>query len=128
MAERGRPTTYKPEYDDHVRDMMGQGYSQTAAAGSLGVSRQRFSDWANANPSFRDAINDGKAGRVFKLEQDLLSAETGPQVTSRIFALKNADREEWGDIKPEDSTAQNAMKIDIHVRDAVGDVRVTKSE
>lgn len=27
----------------------------------------------------------------------MLTAENGPQVTSRIFALKNADPEEWRD-------------------------------
>lgn len=129
MADVGRPSTYKPEYADHVRDMMGRGYSKTAAAGSLGVSRQRFIDWAEANPEFRDAIKDGEAGRVYKLEQDLLSAETGPQVTSRIFALKNADREEWGERKEDAPEGKpQSMNINIEVRDAVGDVRVTKSE
>lgn len=94
-AVMGRPTTYKPEYADHVRSLMAEGYSKTAAAGSLGVSRQRFIDWAEANEDFRDAIKDGEAARTFKLEQDLLTAETGPQVTSRIFALKNACPDEW---------------------------------
>lgn len=109
---------------------MSKGFSKTAAAGSLGVSRERLLRWAEANPEFHDAIKDGEAGRVFRLEQDLLSAETGPQVTSRIFALKNADREEWGEKREpvDDGKDNQAMKIDIHVRDAVGDVRVTKSE
>lgn len=93
----GRPTTYLPEYCDHVRDLMAQGYSKTAAAGSLGVSRQRLLDWAEANPEFRDAIKDGEASRTFKLEQDLLEAPDGPTVTSRIFALKNAAPHEWAD-------------------------------
>lgn len=94
-APVGRPTTYLPEYADHVRSLMGEGFSKTAVAGSLGVSRQRFLDWAEANPEFRDAIKEGEAARTYKLEKDLLSAETGPQVTSRIFALKNAAPDEW---------------------------------
>lgn len=93
----GRPTTYLPEYCDIIRDLMAQGYSKTAAAGSIGVSRQRLIDWAEANPEFRDAIKDGEAARTFKLEGDLLSAPDGPTVTSRIFALKNAAPYEWAD-------------------------------
>lgn len=93
----GRPSTYDPSFCEVIRDLMAQGYSKTAAAGSLGVSRQRLIDWAEANPEFRDAIKDGEAARTFKLEQDLLEAPDGPTVTSRIFALKNAAPHEWAD-------------------------------
>ena len=93
----GRPSTYDPSYCDVVRDMMGKGFSKTAVAGHIKVSRQRLIDWAEANPEFRDAVKEGEAMRTFKLEDDLLSAETGPQVTSRIFALKNAAPDEWKD-------------------------------
>ena len=106
-AGRGRPTTYKPEYADHVRNLMAKGFSKTAAAGSLGVSRQRFLDWAEANEDFRDAVKEGEAARTYKLEKDLMEAATGPQVTSRIFALKNAAPDEWMDRKALDHTSSD---------------------
>lgn len=116
----GRPTTYDPSYCDVVRDMMSTGLSKTAVAGHLKVSRQRLIDWADANPDFRDAIKEGEAMRTLRLEQDLLSAETGPQVTSRIFALKNAAPEEWRDMKAVEMTGKDGgpIKTEEVARDA----------
>lgn len=107
----GRPTTYQPDYCDVVRDMMATGLSKTAVAGYLKVSRQRLIDWAEANPEFRDAVKEGEAMRTLRLEQDLLSAETGPQVTSRIFALKNAAPEEWRDMKAVEMSGKDGGPI-----------------
>lgn len=109
----GRPTTYQPEFCDVVRDMMATGLSKTAVAGYLKVSRQRLIDWAEANPEFRDAVKEGEAMRTLRLEQDLLSAETGPQVTSRIFALKNAAPEEWRDMKAVEMTGKDGGPMEI---------------
>lgn len=91
----GRPTKYTPEIGQHLLDLMAQGFSITAAAGSLKISRETVYAWAKEKPEFSDALKSGRAARVYKLEQDLLSADAGPVVTSRIFALKNADAHEW---------------------------------
>lgn len=109
----GRPSTYDPSYCDVVRDMMSTGLSKTAVAGHLKVSRQRLIDWADANPDFRDAIKEGEAMRTLRLEQDLLMANTGPQVTSRIFALKNAAPEEWRDMKAVEMTGKDGGPMEI---------------
>lgn len=93
----GRPTDYRPEYCDTVEDLMQSGFSKMAAAGACGVCYQTFKTWMGVHPEFLAAVKRGEAKRVMKLETDLLSAETGPQVTSRIFALKNAAPEEWKD-------------------------------
>lgn len=91
----GRPTDFKPEMGEQIIGYMKQGYSLTAAAAAVGIHRQRVYDWAEKHPEFADAINLGRGLRTFKLEGDLLSAESGPLVTSRIFALKNACPDEW---------------------------------
>ena len=109
----GRPSTYDPSYCDVVRDMMATGLSKTAVAGHLRVSRQRLIDWGDANPDFRDAIKEGEAMRTLRLEQDLLMANTGPQVTSRIFALKNAAPDEWRDIKAVEMTGKDGGPLAI---------------
>lgn len=93
----GRPTDYRPEYCETVLEYMGKGYSKTATAGKIGVSRQTLLAWEGQFPEFLVAVKRGEAMRTAKLEEDLLSAETGPQVTSRIFALKNAAPDEWRD-------------------------------
>jgi hypothetical protein len=93
----GRPTKYQPEYCEAIVEFMGQGYSKTAFAGSIGVSRDTLLEWAKGYPEFSGAVKQGEAARTRFLEMELLSADTGPRVTSRIFALKNACPDEWRD-------------------------------
>jgi len=91
----GRPSKYDPRFCDEVEDLMRQGFSKTAAAGAIGVDRDTFLNWAREHPDFFGAVKRGEAARTHKLETDLLLAPDGPNVTSRIFALKNAAPEEW---------------------------------
>jgi transposase-like protein len=93
----GRPTLYRPEYCQRAIEFMGQGYSVTALAGHLGMSKDAIYDWINLYPDFRHAINMGRAARVAALETKLLATSQGVGVTAAIFALKNADPDEWQD-------------------------------
>ena len=93
----GRPTAYKEEYGPIVEDFMAAGYSKMVAAGNIGVCYNTLKAWMVDHPEFLTAVKRGEAKRAAKLEQDLLEAETGPKVTSRIFALKNAAPDEWRD-------------------------------
>jgi hypothetical protein len=93
----GRPTLYRPEYCQRAIEFMGQGYSVTALAGHLGMSKDAIYDWINLYPDFCHAVNMGRAARVAALEAKLLSTSQGVGVTAAIFALKNADPDEWQD-------------------------------
>jgi hypothetical protein len=93
----GRPSLYRPEYCQRAIDYMGQGFSLTALAGHLGMSKDAIYDWINLYPDFRHAVNIGRAARVAALEAKLLSTSQGVGVTAAIFALKNADPDEWQD-------------------------------
>lgn len=93
----GRPTDYRPEFCEEVEDFMRQGFSKMAAAGHIGVCYQTLKNWMGTHPEFFAAVKRGEAARVIFLERDLIAAETGPKVTSRIFALKNAAPDEWKD-------------------------------
>ena len=93
----GRPSSYSPETAQEIINLMGQGYSLTAAAASLNLHRDTIYGWKEKHPEISDIIKMGHGKRAFKLETDLLSAKDGPTVTSRIFALKNAAPDEWRD-------------------------------
>jgi hypothetical protein len=93
----GRPSDYDPAFCQVVEDTMRAGLSKMAAAGRIGICYNTLRNWMDAHPEFLQAVKRGEAARTEKLETDLLSAETGPQVTSRIFALKNAAPDEWRD-------------------------------
>jgi hypothetical protein len=91
----GRPTLYDAKFCDEVEDFMAQGFSKMAAAGHIGVCYDTLTNWMEAHPEFFQAVRRGQAKRTIFLERDLIAAETGPKVTSRIFALKNAAPDEW---------------------------------
>jgi hypothetical protein len=103
----GRPSKYKPAYCNEVIDFMGQGYSIAAFAGYIGVARDTILEWMNVHPEFSLAIKVAKGKRTMKLEGDLMLAESGPLVTSRIFALKNAAPEEWREKREIDHTSSD---------------------
>lgn len=103
----GRPTKYDKSMGAKVLAFMSQGYSKMAAAGHIGVSYQTLKNWMDEHPEFFAAVKDGEARRVVFLETGLLAAENGAQVTSRIFALKNAAPDEWREKQAVDHTSSD---------------------
>lgn len=102
-----RPSKYNPSYCNEIIETMATGYSLTAFAGVIGVCRDTLNEWQREYPEFSDAVKVAKAKRTLALEGDLLKAESGPLVTSRIFALKNAAPEEWRDRKEYDHSSSD---------------------
>jgi transposase len=117
----GRPTLYKPEYCDLAKEFMGQGFSLTAFAGEIDVSRETVYAWERGIPEFSDAIKVARAKRVGFLEVDLLNAESGPKVTSRIFALKNACADEWSDKVVQQHQGPNGGPVEYRNLDKLTD-------
>jgi len=93
----GRPTKFKPAYCNEVINTMATGLSLTAFAGEIGVARSTINEWIDNFPEFSEAVRVAKAKRTLALERGMLGAESGPAVTARMFALKNADPDEWRD-------------------------------
>jgi len=85
---------------------MGLGYSLTAFAGSICVSRATINNWMAEFPEFLEATKIGQARRTMGLETTLIAGETGPKVTGHMFALKNADPEGWKDKQEQHHTGQ----------------------
>lgn len=107
----GRPSKYSEAYCSEVIDCMGRGFSLTAFAGEIGVSRETVYEWARVHPEFSDAVKRAKAKRLRFLEERLLNGDTGPRVTSHIFALKNAEPEEWRDKREHEVTGKDGGPI-----------------
>lgn len=100
----GRPAGYNDGLGAELIALMRRGFSLTASAAKLGFHRQTFYDWEKKHPAFSDDIKKARGLRLYKLEKDLLEARDGPKVTSRIFALKNADAQEWRDVVRQEHT------------------------
>lgn len=93
----GRPTLYRPEHCDAVIDAMSEGLDLSAFAGTIRVSRETVYEWQRVHRDFADAVNIGKATRLLFLQRKLLTTQIGVGVTASIFALKNADPDNWQD-------------------------------
>lgn len=106
-----RPTKYDPAYCDEVIECMGRGLSLTAFAGEIEVARSTINVWMAEHPEFSEAVKVGTAKRVLYLEKRLIDGDTGPRVTSHIFALKNADPEEWRDKREHEVTGKDGGPI-----------------
>jgi DNA-binding XRE family transcriptional regulator len=107
----GRPSTYSDEKADLAVQCMQQGYSKVAVAGFLGISRKTFQNWEKDHPYFREMIEIGESARCLHLETGLLKAGTSQEVTSRIFALKNAAPTEWKDRHTQEMTGPDGGPI-----------------
>ncbi len=57
----GRPTTYKAEYCDRIRELAKAGKLPNSWAIACGVSLQTLHNWKESNPEFFDAFNDAKS-------------------------------------------------------------------
>src|SRR6266850_1123420 len=95
----GRPTLYRPEYCQMVIDKMAQGFSLTAFAGTIGVSKNAVYEWIRAHADFGDAVSRARPARTLWLETKLMRSREGAEAAATIFALRNADPEEWCNVK-----------------------------
>ena len=109
----GRPSKFDEKYCEEVLEAGRQGYSLTAFAGMIGVCRDTISEWKEVHPEFSAALKRHAAARTYCLESDLLRAENGPKVTSRIFALKNAAPSEWRDRQEHEHSGPDGAPIAV---------------
>lgn len=91
----GRPTVYTADLGERIVAIMEEGLSLAAAAAECDVHRQRVYDWEKVHPDFAELVRLARGKRQAFLERRLMKADTGPQTTSTIFALKNAAGEDW---------------------------------
>lgn len=82
-----------------VIDHMATGHSLTSFAGLIRKGRETVYGWIGRHPAFADAVNRARAARITALETKLLTARRGGEVAAAIFALKNAEPDEWKEVK-----------------------------
>lgn len=95
----GRPSKYDPAYCDQVVEIMADGYSLTAFAGTIRVHRGTLNEWMAVHPEFSEAVKKGKAAcAVWWESANRANALSGQgNATSCIFGLKNMAPDEWRD-------------------------------
>jgi hypothetical protein len=82
-----------------VIDALAEGYSLTAFAGMILVSRGTINDWMKAHSEFSSAVNRALPSRQKWWEYRLMTATRGGQVAAAIFALKNVAPDDWREVR-----------------------------
>ena len=108
---------YEPRYCSDLVDFMGRGYSLTAFAGEIGVSRAILERWAEDHPPFSIAVERGQARRARVLEDRLLAAKGGQAVGRPNEAGQTPPPQDWrregrGKAKPAPHVAP-AARLDL---------------
>ena len=118
----GRPTRYKPEYDEQAYNYCLLGATDAQLATFFGVKEQTVNNWKTAQPSFFESLKAGKAVADANVAKALYGRALGyshpdvavtsyqgevtltpitkhyaPDSTACIFWLKNRDKDNWRD-------------------------------
>lgn len=141
----GRPTDYRPEYDEQAYNYCLLGATDKQLAAFFDVSEQTINAWKHKHPSFLESLKNGKEIADAKVAQALYSRAIGyshdeddirvadgaivitptikhypPDPTSMIFWLKNRQPKLWRE-KPEGEQGDGAgqiQKVQIEVINA----------
>ena len=119
----GRPTKYTPEFCEQIIDFMAEGYSVTAFAGSIRVSRATIYNWADEHPEFLDALQTAQAIAALWWEDRLraVAEKNEGNATAAIFGLKNRAADDWRDKQSHEHSGPDGGAIqteDVTKRDA----------
>ena len=108
----GRPTEYRPEYDDLIVERAQEGACFTEFAAEVGVSRQTLHNWKKAHPSFLDAYTRaeqvGEAYWAKKLRTELMLDN---KANAPLVKLYFANRFNWSDKITSEHTGKDGAPI-----------------
>ena len=132
MAKQGRPTLYKPEYDEQVYKLCLLGAKDKEIADFFDVNEDTIHEWKKVHPTFSDSIKKGKVQSDVEIAQSLHKRAKGydviekvagkegevielnkhypPDPTSIIFWLKNRQPKYWRDKQEIDQTTTHQFK------------------
>jgi hypothetical protein len=77
MANRGRPTLYKPDHVEQARKMCLLGATNQELADGFEVDRSTIDNWLKAHPEFAAAVYEGRDGADAEIAQKLFERARG---------------------------------------------------
>jgi len=137
MANRGRPTLYKPDHVEQARKMCLLGATNQELADGFEVDRSTIDNWLKAHPEFAAAVHEGRDGADAEIAQKLYERAKGcsyeatkvvvvkgevvkvtytvnlpPDVRACTFWLRNRRRRVWREEKAGAKEETRAM-VDV---------------
>jgi hypothetical protein len=107
---------YRDSYGEQVEQAMGRGYSLTAFAGLIGVSRHVVDGWIADCPAFAEAVGRGQARRLMHWERAALEVvERGGAGAASVilFGLKTLGGQDWADAGEADGPGDSGASVVI---------------
>jgi hypothetical protein len=107
---------YREAYGEQAEQAMGEGYSLTAFAGLIGVSRRVVDGWIADYPAFADAVGRGQARRLMHWERAALEVvERGGAGAASVilFGLKTWGGPDWADADKTDAPTETGASVVI---------------
>lgn len=142
INKAGRPTKYKPEYDEQVYRLALLGLKDIEMCAFFGVSEKSFNTWKKSYPTFLQSLKAGKLEADGKVAESLYKLAMGyehnqqkpvfnpasgevevvtfnerfpPNATAIIFFLKNRRKEVWREKQAIELDTMNNEQIDAIV-------------
>lgn len=116
---RGRPSDYDPKFCDEIVNFCAKGFSITAFACSIDVTRDTLYEWEKTRPDFSDAIKRARTYRQVFWEQRLIDSSDPERekmasgvAALTIFALKNTAPEEFSDDQRHHHFISGTVKVE----------------
>lgn len=113
----GRPTEYQEDMCQEVINFGKLGYSRTAIAAKLGISRNTLYQWVKQYPEFHDAMEKAVEESQIFWEDTLRMTAIGViekgSATATIFALKSQFQQDWKDIKTTELVGANGGPVQV---------------
>ena len=117
MSPIGRPTEYHEDMCQKVITFGKQGYSRTAIAAKLGISRQTLYLWVKQYPDFFDAMEKAvEESQIFwedALRLTAMGALEKANATATIFALKSQFQQDWKEIRTTELVGANGGPVQV---------------
>lgn len=117
MSPIGRPTEYQEDMCQKVIGFGKQGYSRTAIAAKLGISRQTLYLWVKQYPDFFDAMEKAvEESQIFwedALRLTAMGALEKANATATIFALKSQFQQDWKEIRTTELVGANGGPVQV---------------
>jgi len=139
MTTPGRPTLYRPEYDEQAHDHCLLGATNAGLADLFGVAPRTIDHWIANIPEFAKAVREGRAVADARVARSLYERAVGfrhtvertvlhrgeerklantvqypPDTQACIFWLRNRRRENWNvreAARPEEADSETLIAI-----------------
>jgi len=145
VAKKGRPSAYKPEFDEQARKLCELGATDLELADFFGVSGRTIYRWAQRHESFCQSLKAGKEAADERVVNSLYRKAVGyeqeevkifmpagaeepvyakyiakhaPDTTAALFWLKNRRPDEWRDKQNHEITGKDGGPIQTATVDA----------